>query len=106
SRGGRAALRWLAERYHKVIERLMSLPQMVIHGEFYPSNVLVAGTPAQPLGCPIDWGMTAMRPVCIEVAALTSGEGQPHDRRAAIAAYVEGTGSPGDAFAEVADSVE
>jgi hypothetical protein len=33
SRRSRAALDWLAQRYDKVVERLLSLPQMVIHGE-------------------------------------------------------------------------
>jgi hypothetical protein len=106
SRRGRAALRWLAERYHKVIERLLSLPQTLIHGEFYPSNVLVAGTPADPKPCPLDWEMTAIGPGVIDLAALTSGEWRPQDRRAAIAAYVEGSGRSQDALAEVAESVE
>lgn len=106
SRRGRAALRWLAERYHKVIERLLSLPQTVIHGEFYPSNVLVAGTPEHPLACPVDWEMTAVGPGVIDVAALTSGEWRLRDRRAAIATYVDGSGSRPDALAEVAESVE
>jgi hypothetical protein len=106
SRRSRTALEWLAERYHKVVERLLSLPQTVIHGEFYPSNVLVAGTPADPVPCPVDWEMAAIGPGVIDLAALTSGEWRPHDRRAAIAAYVEGSGSHRDAFAELAESVE
>ena len=106
SRRGRAALRWLAERYHKVIERLLSLPQTVIHGEFYPSNVLVAGSLAHPVACPLDWEMTAVGPSVVDVAALTSGEWRSQDRRAAIAAYVEGSGASHDTFAEVAESVE
>jgi Ser/Thr protein kinase RdoA (MazF antagonist) len=106
SRRSRAALEWLAARYHKVVERLLSLPQTLIHGEFYPSNVLVAGTPTDSVPCPLDWEMTAIGPAVIDLAALTSGQWQPDDRRAAIAAYVEGSGSSGDAFGEAAESVE
>jgi hypothetical protein len=106
SRRTRAALDWLAARYHKVIERLLSLPLTVIHGEFYPANVLVAGTPAHPVACPIDWEMTAIGPGIIDVAALTSGEWRLQDRRAAIAAYVDGSGSSDGTLADVVESVE
>ena len=106
SRRSGTALQWLAARYHKVIERLLSLPQTIIHGEFYPSNVLVAGTPSRLVPCPLDWEMTAIGPGVIDLAALTSGEWRPQDRQAAIAAYVEGSGSDPAALAWLAESVD
>lgn len=88
SRRSRAALRWLADRYDKVVDHLMSLPATIVHGEFYPSNVLVAGTPDSPVVYPIDWETTSIGPGIIDLAALTSGEWREQDRRAVITAYL------------------
>jgi aminoglycoside phosphotransferase (APT) family kinase protein len=84
----------------------LSLPQTVIHGEFYPSNVLVAGTSSDPMPCPLDWEMAAIGPGVVDLAALTCGEWQPDDRLAAIAAYADGANAHGDAFADVTEGVE
>jgi aminoglycoside phosphotransferase (APT) family kinase protein len=87
SRGGTAALRWLAGRYHRVVDRLLSLPPGVIHGEFYPSNVLVTGAAGALRVWPIDWEMAAIGPGLIDLAALTSGDWRDENRRAVIGAY-------------------
>ena len=107
SRHGRAALRWLADRYDKIVERLTSLPPAIIHGEFYPANVLVGATAGDADVYPVDWEMTSIGPPIIDLAALTSGAWPEPDRRAVIAAYVAGSGSRVDAILdEVMESVE
>jgi hypothetical protein len=63
-----------------VVERLLGLPQSVVHGDFYPSNVLVAGERV----CPVDWELAGWGPSLLDLAALTSG--WPEDEQAAIAA--------------------
>jgi Ser/Thr protein kinase RdoA (MazF antagonist) len=62
------------ERYDDVVDALARLPATFVHGEFYPSNVLVVGTdPAGLRVCPIDWEMAATGPGLLDVAALTGG---------------------------------
>ena len=70
----------IAARYDEVVERLLALPVTVVHGEFYPSNILVAG----PRICPVDWEMAGAGPGLLDLAALTSG--WPAEERAAIVA--------------------
>ena len=67
------AIRWLESRYEHAIERLISLPVTVIHGEFFASNVLLDQTGENLRVCPVDWEMAALAPGLIDLAALTSG---------------------------------
>jgi aminoglycoside phosphotransferase len=60
---------WIADRYEPVIERLVALPRTLIHGEFYASNVLVAGDRVAP----VDWEMAAVGAGLVDLAALVTG---------------------------------
>jgi hypothetical protein len=70
----------VARIYDAVVERLVGLPQSVVHGDFYPSNVIVAGERV----CPVDWELAGSGPSLLDLAALTSG--WPEDEQAAIVA--------------------
>lgn len=74
----------LAGRYDQVVERLVALPVTFIHGEFYPSNVLIQNTAAELRVCPVDWEMAAVGPGLIDLAALTTGR-WTEDKRIALA---------------------
>jgi aminoglycoside phosphotransferase (APT) family kinase protein len=87
------SLRWLAERYDTVIDHLLSLPSTLIHGEFYPSNVIVTGIPDSFLPCPIDWETASVGPGVLDLAALTAGDWHEQDRRDITAAYLAGSGT-------------
>ena len=63
----------LAGSYADVAERLAALPSTVLHGELYPSNVLVRLRPAPCRICPVDWELAALGPGLVDLAALTSG---------------------------------
>jgi hypothetical protein len=80
------AIRWLAERHHRVIEQLWSLPRTFIHGECYASNVLVQTQPRLRV-CPIDWEMAALGPGLLDVAALTAGSWTPTERNQIAESY-------------------
>ena len=56
--------------FEPVVRRLASLPQRLIHGEFYASNILVQDGRIRP----IDWETAAVGPALIDLAALTSGK--------------------------------
>jgi len=85
-----AGLERLAERYDRVIERLLALPRTFIHGEFYASNVLIRPNGGPGRVCPVDWEMAGFGPGLIDLAALVAGN-WTEDRRAAIVqAYAAG----------------
>jgi aminoglycoside phosphotransferase (APT) family kinase protein len=86
----------LTARYEAAIEELLAMPKTVIHGEFYASNVLVAGDGASPRVCPVDWELAAAAPGLADLAALVSGGWSEEDREAIVAAYRSAAG-PGSA---------
>jgi hypothetical protein len=55
--------------YASAVERLAGLPTTLVHGDFYPSNVLVA----EDRVCPVDWERAGVGPGVLDVAALTLG---------------------------------
>lgn len=70
----------ICELYGAIADRLAGLPRTLIHGEFYPSNIL-ADPDARPLRiCPVDWEMAALGPGLIDLAALTAGRWNPSQR--------------------------
>src|SRR6476646_2259861 len=92
SRSG-AALAWLGERHEQVVEALLALPRTVIHGEFYASNVLVAGTSGDARVAPVDWELAAAAPGLTDLAALVSGW-SPAEREELVEAYSTVPGVP------------
>lgn len=86
------ALDWIAARYEPVIQGLLDLPKTVIHGEFYASNVLVAGEAPAPRICPVDWELAATAPGLVDLAALISGGWGDEEREAIVSAYRSAVG--------------
>jgi hypothetical protein len=72
----------VASCYEEVIERLLALPQTVVHGELYASNVVVAGSRV----CPVDWELAGAGPGLVDLAALATGWAAPA-QAAIVAAY-------------------
>jgi Phosphotransferase enzyme family len=83
----RDAIERLAKRYDVVVERLSSFPSTFIHGEFYPSNVLIQQTATARRVCPIDWEVAAVGPGLVDLAALTIGKWTRDERDALALAY-------------------
>ena len=72
-----------------VADHLASLPPTLIHGEFYPSNVLVSdAASARPI-CPVDWETAGIGPGVLDIAALTAPSWSDADRTRIVRAYVE-----------------
>jgi aminoglycoside phosphotransferase (APT) family kinase protein len=91
SRAERARLRWLRRGWPAVVDRLCALPPAIVHGEFYPSNVLVAGERV----CPVDWELAAIGPAALDLAALVSGGWSAGDRRRLVEGYHQAAGAAG-----------
>jgi hypothetical protein len=85
----------LASRYGEVVHRLTALPSTIIHGEFYPSNVLISRLQNRLRICPVDWEMTAIGPGLIDLAALVSGRWNDTQRTALAKAYFQSIGTEG-----------
>ncbi len=85
----RHGLERLAERYDTVLERLAALPTTFIHGEFYPSNILIEEAVSGLRVCPVDWEMAAVGPGLMDLAALTAGTWTQEEEEAIALAYHE-----------------
>jgi hypothetical protein len=98
----------IMSRYDRVIDRLSALPVTLVHGEFYPSNVIVRRTSGRGRICPIDWEVAAVAPGLIDLAALCSGEWSMDQQKLLVSAYLEEvrpTGPKSGALREAIDSV-
>jgi hypothetical protein len=71
-------LETLRQPTETAISRLVRLPRTLIHGELYPSNVLIDGGRVAA----VDWEMAASGPGVIDLAAVITG--WDADRREAI----------------------
>jgi Ser/Thr protein kinase RdoA (MazF antagonist) len=82
------------EGYREVADSLAELPRTFVHGELYPSNVLVVRG-ERPLGVyPVDWEMAAIGPGALDLAALSGGWARP-ERESLARAYLDGLGATG-----------
>ena len=89
-----SGLAWLAARHERVATRLAALPVTCLHGEFYPSNILIQETPGPLRICVVDWEMVAIGPGLIDIAALTAGDWSAEDRTAIAMAYYDSLPQP------------
>lgn len=83
--------------YDGVVTELAALPRTLVHGELYPSNVLVAPDGGGQRVCPVDWEMAGIGPGLLDLAALVGGweaSGWPEsDRARLVRAYAEAAGA-------------
>ena len=88
------ALTGALRRYEEVVDTLASLPRSLLHGELYPSNVIVVRELERIGVFPVDWEMAAIGPGPIDLAALTGGYDEA-ERRRLTDAYVDGLAAEG-----------
>jgi hypothetical protein len=101
----RDALAGVVAGYLDVVTRLEQLPPTFLHGELYPSNVIVDSRGGALDVWPIDWEMAAVGPGFLDVAALVTGWDAGR-QVALVGAYVDELGhSWGVPPAEVVDVV-
>ena len=95
-------LQRLSERYARAVTRLAALHVGVIHGEFYPSNILVPTDVVRGL-CPVDWEMAAIGPGLMDLAALCAGEWTEEQRLEMIDAYRQAASQSGATMAPMSN---
>jgi len=76
----------IARSYTAVIDRLVRMPQTLIHGEFYPCNIVVQRRGDEVRVCPVDWEMAAVAPGLMDLASLITGWSH-RAQRALVQAY-------------------
>ena len=86
---GGASLGRLSARWERVVDRLSEWPLSLVHGEFYPSNVLIQQAGSSFRVRPVDWEMTGIGPGLLDLAALTGGDWTEDRRHRVVAAYFE-----------------
>ncbi len=81
------------------VERLISAPSTLLHGEMYSSNVIVGGArvdgtlcDARPRICPVDWETAGLGPAVLDLAALITGDWGPDAVDSLVGAYCESAG--------------
>lgn len=94
----------IERHYDRVTDRLLTAPPTLLHGDFYPANVLVGPGPRV---CPVDWELAGAGPGLLNLAALVAGK-WPEDRRRDIAlayhaALPENDRGPAAAFLDALD---
>jgi Ser/Thr protein kinase RdoA (MazF antagonist) len=69
----------------RVGERLAALPIRLIHGDFYPANILVETGPRIRV---VDWETCGAGPAVLDVAALISGRWSEQERQQILDSYL------------------
>jgi len=82
-------LRELARAFDRTVDVLLSMPTSIVHGDYSPSNVLVAGDGDSLRICPVDWEVAGVGPALYDLAALMSGDWDLGEREAMVTAYLD-----------------
>ncbi|HEX6961319.1 MAG TPA: phosphotransferase [Lacipirellula sp.] len=77
----------LLERSRMAADLASGAPAEVIHGEFYPSNILIEDRCEGPRVCVIDWETAGMGPALLDLAALMAGNWSVEQQGAIASAY-------------------
>lgn len=82
---------------HTLVGRLTDTPPTLVHGDFYPSNVLVSSNSEGPGKetriQPVDWELCGVGTGLLDLAALVAGEWPDNARERLALAYAEEAGS-------------
>jgi hypothetical protein len=78
----------ILDAHVRAADLLLAMPPTTIHGDLYPSNVLV--DPGPPVTVwPVDWELIGRGPAVLDLAAITSGAWNVDERAAMVSAYAE-----------------
>jgi Ser/Thr protein kinase RdoA (MazF antagonist) len=83
----RRQLTALAGNYADVVARLSRLPVTIVHGDFYPSNILIVREDRRDRLHALDWELAGIGTGLLDLAALTSGRWSPEQRDEMALAY-------------------
>lgn len=87
-RDAAARLRALRESHLAAVDHLARTTSGLVHGEFYPSNMMVQRRASAWRVRPLDWESVGVGPVLLDLAALTTGDWAAEERSELIDAYL------------------
>lgn len=97
----------VAARWEQVVVRLTGWPASLVHGDFYPSNVLIQRAGRGPRVRPIDWELIGTGPGPLDLAALSSGRWPAAERERLARAYHDALPAPArPSWKELSDVLE
>jgi hypothetical protein len=85
-----AAVRAIARSHPRVVQRLAKQHPTLIHGQLYPSNIIVSIGAGRRRIAVLDWETAAIGPGVVDLAALVEGQWTAEQRTALIVAYLLG----------------
>jgi hypothetical protein len=77
------------ELYAGLVEQLLSLPQSIIHGEYYGKNVVLRDGRPDELIAVVDWESAAVGPSYLDLVSLSTGRWTTEKREALWRAYFD-----------------
>src|SRR3954469_16662127 len=83
------SIRSLWTMCHQAVDEIRKLPPTLIHGDFYPSNILVETQGTNQRVCPVDWELAGIGPGLLDLAALVSGKWSEPERQQLACAYFD-----------------
>jgi Ser/Thr protein kinase RdoA (MazF antagonist) len=86
----------------QMAEALAAFPATLIHGEFYPSNVLIDLDSDCPRVCAVDWEMAGWGTGLLDLASLVVGRWSDEQQFALAKAYWEAANAEGEAYEQAA----
>jgi aminoglycoside phosphotransferase (APT) family kinase protein len=102
ARGGEAGRRLLETGVllSQLAEALAAFPATLIHGEFYPSNILINTDLDCPRVCAVDWEMAGLGTGLLDLASLVVGHWSDEQQSALAKAYWEAARDEGEVYEE------
>lgn len=83
------ALDRLASPYLRAVDIALQLPRTLVHGDFYPSNILLEARRDSFVVRPVDWELAGVGPGLFDLAALIAGDWSEPVRERIVEAYHE-----------------
>lgn len=91
----------LTTAHATALDLVLGSPVALLHGEFYPANILARRVPSGWTVHPVDWEMSGPGPAVLDLAALTAGAWDEAERRTIALAYQRA--SPGSTTPSIDD---
>jgi len=86
--GSRSDLERIAAGYASIVQELLRSPLTIVHGDFFPFNVLVDRRSDRDLRMrTIDWETAGIGPALVDLAALIAGSWGEEEKRALVESY-------------------
>jgi Ser/Thr protein kinase RdoA (MazF antagonist) len=94
----------LRESHDAIIEGILGRPETLVHGEFYPSNVLVNPSEDGLDVVPVDWELAGVGPGLLDLAALVAGGWSEDEKEELALSYRHAFGAAGGLPLETPES--